>query len=97
MGELEVLWLMMPDAPDVTELVAGPINRPAWHRRAECRGVGTEMFFPEPGETTDAAAAVGEGCEVPAECLFAAQEHGAKGVWGGLSRRQRRDLRPRAA
>jgi len=41
-----VRYLMTLDAPDVEALLAEFVNRPASHRRAACRGMGTEAFFP---------------------------------------------------
>jgi hypothetical protein len=37
---------MTPDAPDVDVLVAELVNRPAWHREALSRAMGTDAFFP---------------------------------------------------
>jgi WhiB family redox-sensing transcriptional regulator len=94
MREVDVRWLMTPEAPGVDELLAEICNRPAWHRRAACRGQGTEAFFPARGEKTDAAKAICGGCEVRAQCLEDAMAHGDRhGIWGGLSVRGRRVLR----
>lgn len=93
-----MLWLMAPETPSVDELVAQLISRPAWHRRAACRGMGTDAFFPNRGESSAAAVAVCEGCEVRSECLDAALERAdTHGVWAGTSARGRRVLRRGAA
>lgn len=72
------------DPPDVLELLAG--RRPEWHRRAACRGLGTDAFFPEKGEDARPAKAVCSGCPVAAPCGAATGDHG---IWGGQSPRER--------
>jgi hypothetical protein len=52
MDEFELAFLMDPTAPDVDELIAGLLNRPAWHRKTACRGMGPDMFFTAAGEPT---------------------------------------------
>ena len=85
---------MRPDAPSVENALASIMKRPAWHRQAACRGVGTDAFFPERGESTDRATAVCEGRSVREECLSAAlADPLSAGIWGGLSTRGRRELR----
>ena len=69
-------------------------DRPAWQRRAKCRGVGVALFFPERGESPAKAKALCDECPVRAECLDYALGRPEKfGVWGGTSDRQRRRLR----
>ena len=68
-------------------------QRPAWHDLARCAETDPEMFFPEKGESVRPAKRVCAGCEVQAECLQDALDHGERfGVWGGLSERERRVL-----
>jgi hypothetical protein len=95
MDRLDVLWLMTPETPSIEELLAGIVNRPAWHRQAACRGMGTDAFFPGRGEPLDEAIAVCEGCPVRSECFDAAAAIGndCHGVWGGLSALGRKVLR----
>ncbi|MGH2602892.1 MAG: WhiB family transcriptional regulator [Dehalococcoidia bacterium] len=70
--------------------------RPDWVADANCRGCDTELFFPERGGPTSQAKAVCHGCDVRPECLTYAIESGEKhGIWGGLSERERRQLRRR--
>lgn len=72
------------------------LQRPEWHLRAECRGMGIEAFFPGRGSSTDAARAVCERCEARAECLcwaLAESEREVLGVWGGATGRERRQMR----
>lgn len=64
-----------------------------WVADALCAQTDPEIFFPEKGGSTDAAKRVCGACDVTAECLAYAlrtgQEHG---IWGGLSRMERRAL-----
>lgn len=74
------------------QLAAGP---PAWMRDALCRephpGVS---WFPERGEDAGPAKAVCRRCLVLEECrAYAIGDHELRGIWGGLSDRQRRRLR----
>jgi WhiB family redox-sensing transcriptional regulator len=69
-------------------------------RRAACRrpGVDPDAFYPDKGGSTRAAKAVCAGCPVTADCLEYALTAGERwGVWGGLSERERRRLRPARA
>lgn len=53
------------------------------------------MFYPERGDDVTAAKAVCAGCAVRVECLeyALAQPTPFPGVWGGLSERERRQVR----
>lgn len=69
----------------------------AWQDRALCAQTDPEAFFPEKGGSTREAKKVCRGCEVRAECLEYAVEHGERfGIWGGLSERERRRMKPEA-
>ena len=64
-----------------------------WAERALCAETDPEAFFPEGGDNGKAAKRVCRRCEVRAECLAYALEHGEEfGVWGGKDARQRRHL-----
>lgn len=74
------------------------LARPAWHERAACRGMGTELFFARHGAILRRAKAVCETCEVRAECLAAAlPDPLVQGVWGSTNDGERRALRRGAA
>lgn len=61
---------------------------------AACAGVDPDLFFPERGESVDAAKAVCAECPHRVECLEWALEAGeVDGVWGGESARTRRRMR----
>jgi WhiB family redox-sensing transcriptional regulator len=66
----------------------------AWSARGACRRVPTEVFFPTRGEDVGAARAVCAACPVLADCrAYALAVPGLKGIWGGLSERERDVLR----
>jgi WhiB family redox-sensing transcriptional regulator len=71
-----------------------------WEDRALCAEVDPELFFPE-GQGNHGfrdAKRVCLACEVRAECLGYALEHPElRGVWGGLSERERGARRQPAA
>ena len=60
-----------------------------WRTRAACRGMNTDMFFPERGDGAgvDVAKAVCGTCPVAADCLDEAinlpDGWGEIGIWGG--------------
>ena len=67
-----------------------------WWKDAECSAAGTVDFFPARGESAAAAKAVCGRCAVRTECLeYALQWDPLCGVWGGLSERERRQLKRR--
>lgn len=74
------------------ELATGP---PAWMRDALCREPHPgATWFPERGEDAGPAKAVCWRCLVLEECrAYAIGDHELRGIWGGLSDRQRRRLR----
>jgi WhiB family redox-sensing transcriptional regulator len=76
------------------------IREPArtdWRDDAACvTRAGQVDFFPERGESLREAKAVCAECPVRPECLeYAMQWNHLSGVWGGLSERERRQLRRR--
>jgi WhiB family redox-sensing transcriptional regulator len=67
---------------------------PAWMSRAACAGGESETFFPECSEPAVAARTICAACDVRAECLeFSLRERIEHGVWGGLSSKERKELR----
>lgn len=72
------------------------IVRPEWMDDAACRGLDTEVFFPEQDEATRDVKAICRTCDVQAECLAYALNIGERfGIWGGKSEKERRVLRRR--
>lgn len=83
-------------APRVRTVDPLYVESPEWFADAACRGGNVDIFFPERGASTEPARAVCRRCTVTIECLTYALDHGEKlGIWGGLSERERRALRPR--
>lgn len=71
---------------------------PEWYARANCRGVGPDMFYGERGDPQVQALAVCRGCVVRDDCLRLALERCETfGVWGGCSQKQLRAIRSRRA
>ncbi|WP_338704287.1 WhiB family transcriptional regulator (plasmid) [Streptomyces sp. Q6] len=76
-----------------------------WQQHAACRGMNSSAFFSPSGERGRArrtreerARRVCAGCEVRTVCAATALKHGETyGVWGGLSRDDRRRLDDAAA
>jgi WhiB family transcriptional regulator, redox-sensing transcriptional regulator len=65
-----------------------------WQDQAACQGADTDAFYPEAGGLTETAERLCESCPVMAECLDWALDHSEVwGTWGGLSERERRQLR----
>ena len=68
------------------------LTRPAWHRQAACRGMGTDLFFLDRGESVAPALELCGGCQVVAECREAGL--GTRyGIWGGATAHDRVTLR----
>jgi len=79
-------------------MVAAGMTVQPWRDKAACRGMETNLFFPERGDNTaiKQAIEVCYGCEVRLECLAFAMQFLVSelpGIWGGKSHRQRRRLR----
>jgi WhiB family redox-sensing transcriptional regulator len=63
-----------------------------WIHRAACRGLDTELFYPEAGEPTAMAREVCDSCPVSVQCLqHAITNREQYGIWGGTSVRKRRN------
>lgn len=66
-----------------------------WRKRAACRGIDVEVFYPLTEEEADAAPAkaICAECPVRQPCLEHALVHREReGVWGGATERERRRL-----
>ena len=67
----------------------------SWQERAVCAQTDPEAFYPEKGGSTREAKKVCLTCDVRDECLQYALDHDERfGIWGGLSERERRKLKP---
>jgi WhiB family redox-sensing transcriptional regulator len=73
------------------------LTPPTWMAEALCAQVDSEMFFPEQGDSNRYAKRTCMRCDVRIQCLnYAVEQKMPFGVWGGLSERERRHLRPTA-
>ncbi len=73
-------------------------NPLAWQKDGLCSQTDPEAFFPEQGGSTRDAKKVCASCDVQSECLdYALRNDERFGIWGGLSERERRKLKRRAA
>lgn len=69
-----------------------------WMADGACTTVDPDLFFPAHGDKPAAlrAVAICEGCDVRAQCLaYAIRTKQRFGVWGGMGRKQREQLRSR--
>lgn len=67
-----------------------------WRLQGRCRRAPTVLFFPEPGDDVNQAKAICAGCPVvDACCAYGLAHADLRGVWGGLSERQRKEMRAR--
>jgi WhiB family redox-sensing transcriptional regulator len=66
-----------------------------WRKRAACRGIDVEIFYPATEEEDDAepAKAVCAECPVRQACLeHALASREREGIWGGTTERERRRI-----
>ena len=69
------------------------LSTATWRKRAACRGIDPEVFYPVSDEDAEEAKAICAGCPVRQACLEHALGHREReGVWGGLNERERRRL-----
>jgi WhiB family redox-sensing transcriptional regulator len=67
---------------------------PEWQLDAACRGLDTDMFFPERGEPVEQARNVCRSCTVANACATFSLANGEKwGLWGAMSEADRRRVR----
>jgi len=77
----------------VTYLDIDLSNTPAFLEQGLCAQTDPEAFFPEQGASASPAKAVCRRCDFRAECLDWALDHHEKGVWGGTTDHERRQLK----
>lgn len=89
----------VPDPePTAAEAVADAVRAAQagadWRQHASCRGVDPDLFYPSRGEASTPAKEICGTCPVQDECREYALDNDEKfGIWGGLSEKQRRQLR----
>ena len=68
-----------------------------WTARAACLDADPNLFFPERGQSTEAAMEFCRACPVRRECLdYALAISPTPGIFGGTSERERRRMRRRS-
>lgn len=83
-----------PQHPITASLAALAALIPEWTTDAACAQVDPDAWFPEKGGSTREVKKVCASCPVRTECLDFALDHDERhGVWGGVSERQRRQLK----
>jgi hypothetical protein len=93
MDELEIRWLMTPEAGPMPAL-EDLLDRPVWHRWAACKGGGHQEFIVElGGQYDDHVRQLCAVCPMRQECLEAALDDPDVGFWGGTTPTQRRQIR----
>ena len=87
-------WLMAPGVGEELPSLEEVAHRPAWMKRAQCRGEDLDLFFPALGASSTRAKAICSICPVRSECLdYARRDADTAGIWGGTSPRERRKQR----
>lgn len=77
-------------------LIDAHVPESTWMHRAVCRGLSSELFYPDDKCGSEAAKLVCSACPVRAECLeYALELHERWGVWGGTSEHERRRIAAR--
>ncbi|AZP21587.1 transcriptional regulator [Streptomyces antibioticus] len=65
-----------------------------WQDEALCAQTGGDFFFPEPGSSVREAKRICGLCPIRSACLeFALDNDERFGVWGGLSEKERLEIR----
>lgn len=65
-----------------------------WMQHAACLHADVDLFFPTKGGSPDAAKRVCARCPVRLQCInYALADESLVGVWGGLTDRERREIR----
>lgn len=69
------------------------VQEAKWWDFGACRGLDSEIFYPEDDEQAESAKAVCSTCNVQEVCLeYALSVREKAGVWGGASERDRRRI-----
>jgi WhiB family transcriptional regulator, redox-sensing transcriptional regulator len=75
-----------------------PVVRQQWLDRAACLQADPDASYPEKGGSSRAAKRVCHTCPVQTDCLSYALANDERfGIWGGMSERERRQLKRRAS
>ena len=92
-----IAWLMTPGRGEQLPGVEDLAHRPTWMKRAHCRGVDRDLFFPEHGGNGTRARVICSSCLVRQQCLdYALANPEMAGMWGGTTERERQKIRAAA-
>ena len=64
-----------------------------WHGQGLCIGEDPDVFFPSHGDPGTKAREICRACLVRGACLQYAMDADESGIWGGLDRQERQNLR----
>jgi WhiB family transcriptional regulator, redox-sensing transcriptional regulator len=74
--------------------ILADVREMAWADWAVCAEVDAELWFPEKGGSSRQAKMICRACPVRIECLnFALDRNERFGIYGGLTERERRNLK----
>jgi WhiB family redox-sensing transcriptional regulator len=86
-------WQPDERAPPEDVIPMTALSTATWRKRAACRGIDPEVFYPVSDEDAEEAKAICAGCPVRQACLEHALGHREReGVWGGATERERRRI-----
>lgn len=81
-------------APKPKLTLADQWTTPDWYPQAKCKGMDSNLFFPERGNPAYAAYDTCATCPVRSDCRQHALDTGEhNGIWGATSERERRRIR----
>ena len=70
-----------------------PLAPPPWDARAACKGLSSDLFFPQDEQAETEAKAICRSCPVEEACLeHALAVREKEGIWGGATERERRSI-----
>jgi WhiB family redox-sensing transcriptional regulator len=64
-----------------------------WMADGVCAQIGGDLWHPEKGKAAKPAKMICHTCPVEQQCLEFALLHDERGVWGGMSERERRKIK----
>ena len=75
---------------DIQQLIRG--NYEEWKQYGNCKDSDLDIFFSDDMHDVKIAKSICENCPVKDPCLAYAIRNRARGIWGGTSERQRRNM-----
>ena len=93
-GSVEANVPSMPTyRPEEVNEMNAHLSAASWRRRAACRGVDPEVFYPVTDEDAGTAKSICSTCPVREACLeHALSSREREGIWGGATERERRRI-----